>query len=116
MADFTIHRGDTVTLNVVVTASGAVYSLVGCSMWFTAKAAYSVADPGQFQKTLGSGITYTNAAQGLAQVVISPTDTSTLGNTKTLLLYDCQIKDSSGRIFTIASGNLIVLPDVTLAT
>jgi hypothetical protein len=117
MTDFTLSRGDTVDLAVVVTASGSAYSLVGCSIWFTAKSSYSLADTGaQFQKTIGSGITVTNAALGRFSVRISPADTSSLGNSKTLLVYDCQVKDASGNIYTIASGNLIILPDVTRNT
>lgn len=117
MTDFTLHRGDTVDLSFTVTASGAAYSLVGCSIWFTAKTSYALADTlATFQKKLGSGITITNAAGGTFTVRISPSDTSILGNAKTLLLYDCQIKDSSGNIYTIASGNLIFIPDVTRST
>lgn len=86
-------------------------------MWFTAK--YSYADPdlsAVFQKTLGSGIVYTNAAQGLATATLVGTDTSALAPVKVLLVYDIQVKDAGGNIFTIARGNLIVVPDVTLAT
>lgn len=113
MADFTIYRGDTVALNITITASGLAYNLTGKTMWFTAKTSYSIADPGTFQKKLGSGITVTDAANGRAQIVISASDTNSLGNSKVALVYDCQVKDSSGNIYTVASGNLIVIPDVT---
>lgn len=117
MADFTINRGDTVDLAVVVTASGSAYSLVGCTIWFTAKTSFSLADSGAtFQKKIGSGITVTSAANGRFTVRISPTDTYSLGNSKTLLVYDCQVKDASGNVYTVASGNIIVLPDVTRST
>lgn len=113
MADFTIYRGDTVALNVTITSGGLAYNLTGKSIWFTAKTSYSQADPGVFQKTLGSGITIVSAANGQCQVVIAATDTNSLGNSKTALVYDMQVKDSSGNIYTVASGNLIVVPDVT---
>lgn len=116
MADFTIYRGDTVSLNITITASGEAYNLTGKSMWFTAKTSYAVADPGTFQKTIGNGITIVSAANGRATIVISPSDTNSLGNSKTALVYDVQVKDASGNIYTVASGNLIVVPDVTRAT
>ncbi len=117
MTDFTLHRGDTIDLAHVVTASGSEYSLVGCSIWFTAKTAFSVADASAtFQKTVGNGITVTNAAKGRFTVRISPTDTYNLGNSKVLLVYDCQIVTASGAVYTVASGNLIFIPDVTRST
>jgi hypothetical protein len=117
MADFTLSRGDTIKLNVAVTASGSVYSLVGSSMWFTAKYSYSDPDSSAvFQKTIGSGITLTDAVNGKATVLILPTDTSGLANAKVMLVYDLQVKDASGNIYTVARGNLIFLPDVTLST
>lgn len=116
MADFTIYRGDTVALNITITASGLAYNLTGKTLWFTAKTSYSVADPGTFQKKIGSGITVTSAVDGRAQIVISPADTYSLGNSKTLLVYDCQVKDASGNVYTVASGNLIIVPDVTRST
>lgn len=117
MADFTLYRGDTVELNIVVTASGSAYSLTGRSLWFTAKYAYKDADAAAvFQKTIGNGITVTSASGGLATVKILATDTSSLPSSKTLLVYDLQCKDPSGNIYTLASGNLVFLPDVTKST
>lgn len=116
MADFTIYRGDTIVLNIAVTAGGVVYSLVGCNMWFTAKWAFKDLDVAAvFQKTIGSGIVLTSPANGLATITILPADTAILPNSKVLLLYDCQVKDASGKIYTVSYGNLIFLPDVTLA-
>jgi hypothetical protein len=116
VADFTMYRGDTVTINAAITASGLAYNLTGKSMWFTAKTSYSQADPGVFQKKLGSGISIVDATNGRAQIVIAASDTNSLGNSKTALVYDFQVKDSSGRIYTVASGKLIVIPDVTRST
>ena len=117
MTDFTIYRGDTVDLNINLIASGSPYSLIGASIWFTAKTSYALPDSlAQFQKTIGVGITVTDAAHGVFTVRISPADTSGLGNSKTQLVYDCQVKDAVGKIYTVASGNLIILPDVTRST
>lgn len=112
-----MYRGDTVTLNIVVSASGAVFPLTGCQMWFTAKWTYADPDISAiFQKIIGSGITITNPILGMATVVISPTDTSGLPPSKILLVWDCQVEDASGNVFTVASGNLIITPDVTITT
>lgn len=114
MSDITIYRGDTVKLNVAVTVGGVVFDLTGCTIWFTAKNLYTDADPGVFQKsTLNGGIVVTSAPNGLCQVTILPADTSGQAATKIMLLWDCQVKTSTGLIYTVASGNLIVIPDVT---
>lgn len=116
MADFQITRGDTPTFNIAVALAGAPYSLVGCSIWFTAKWAYRDLDAAAvFQKTIGSGITVTNAPLGLATATLVAGDTSFLSAVKILLVYDIQVRTAGGLTFTVARGNLIVIPDVTLA-
>jgi hypothetical protein len=118
MTDLTIYRGDTVKLNVAVTAGGAVFNLTGCTVWFTVKNQYSDPDnQSVFQKsTTNGGITITDAPNGLCQVTIANADTSGEPDTKVMLLWDCQVKDASGNIYTVNSGNLIILPDVTKTT
>lgn len=112
--NFTMTRGDTVQFSVVVTLDDVAYDLTDCSLWFTAKYKYTDDDDDAvFQKTLGDGITVTSAPQGLAAIVISPTDTDALSLIKTVLFWDLQLVDDSGNVYTIASGNLIVNPDVT---
>jgi hypothetical protein len=115
MSDLLITRGDTPTFNIAVTLSGAVYDLTGCTIWFTAKFDYANTDAqAVFQRsTLNGGIVITNGPQGLAQANLLSTDTSALANTKTMLLWDCQVKSALGQIYTVAKGNLIVEPDVT---
>lgn len=116
MPDFQITKGDTPTFNVAVTQGGSVFSLVGCSMWFTAKYAYRDLDAAAvFQKTIGAGITVTNAALGLATVTLAAIDTSPLAAVKVLLVWDLQVRTAGGKTYTVSSGNLIVFPDVTLA-
>jgi len=117
LTDFTITRGDTVTLNVAATASGAYYPLIGAQVWFTAK--YNYSDPDAlavFQKTIGSGIAVTDPVKGLMTMVILPADTAGVASVKVILVYDIQIEDFSGNVYTVASGNLIVVPDVTITT
>jgi len=117
MADFTITKGDSVSFNIVVTSGGVAFNLTGATIWMTAKLAFGDPDSSAiFQKKTGSGIVITNPANGAATITLAATDTSPLPAFKTLLLYDIQVKDQQGGIYTVASGNLIVLPDVTLAT
>lgn len=116
--DITIYRGDTVKLNMAVTSGGSFYDLTGSTIWFTAKNHFSDPDiSAVFQKsTTGGGITITNAPNGLCQVTIDPADTSGEPPTKVMLVWDAQVKDAQGRIYTVASGNLIIVPDVTITT
>jgi hypothetical protein len=115
--DFTMTRGDTVNLAAVVTQNGLPYPLTGCQMWFTAKNYYTDPDASAvFQHTIGSGITIIDATKGWAQLVISPADTAPLPASKTLLVWDLEIVDSSGNVFTAASGSILVTPDVTITT
>lgn len=118
MADITIYRGDTVKLNLYVTQGGVAFDLTSVKVWFTAKNAFADVDGSAiFQKTTsGGGIVVVAPLSGIAQVTIAPTDTDDLPNNKTSLFYDAQVKDASDNIFTVAYGNLIVLPDVTRAT
>ena len=115
--NFAMTRGDTVSFSIAVTLSGAPFDLSSCSLWFTAKNKFTDLDNAAvFQKTIGNGIVVTNAVQGLATVTILPADTNSLSLIKTILFWDLQLKDSSNNIYTINSGNLIVSPDVTLAS
>lgn len=114
---FTMYRGDTVSLLASVVANGAVYDITGAAIYFTAKWNYTDEDGSAvFQKSIGSGISVTSAVNGRFTVTISPTDTSSLPNGKHQLLWDCQMVTSQGSIYTLASGYLVVYPDVTLRT
>lgn len=116
MTDIVMKRGDTLVIDLTVTRNAAAVNLTGASLWMTAKTDFSGADPGQFQKTVGVGITITNAAGGLAQIVVAPADTDAVGATTTTFKYDIQLKEASGRVSTIQIGLLTVEPDVTRST
>ena len=114
MANITMSRGDSVVLSGSLTLGGDPYDLSGASLWFTAKTKHTDADEDAiFQKTVGDGITVVSAAQGLISVAIDPDDTSSLSAVKTQLVWDLQVVDSEGNVYTAASGYLIVNPDVT---
>jgi hypothetical protein len=107
-------RGDTVLFNIQITKNSVAFPLSGCELWFTGKYAYSDGDiAAVFQKTIGDGITITSALAGQATMALSPADTDSLPDVKTLLLYDVQLKDANDLVYTVASGSLVVTPDVT---
>lgn len=116
-----MFRGDSFVFEVnVLQADCAPQNITGWSMWFTAK--YFVADyDTQAPIKLGtisplSGITFTNALAGQAEVTIPSVATAGFPDTPTKLVYDVQVKDTTGRVFTIETGTLTVNPDVTRAT
>lgn len=112
--NFTMVRGDNVSLSGIATLSGEPYSLALCSLWFTAKYRYTDDDEtAVFQKTIGDGITVTNPTAGLFIVEIVPDDTEPVAKARTILVWDLQLMDGSGKIYTLNSGNLIINPDVT---
>ena len=117
MSNFAITRGDTVEFSASITLGGVALNITGASLWFTAKKQFIDADEDAvFQKTIGDGITVTNAASGLITIAIDPEDTEELSNVKTQLQYDLQMKDSEDKVYTVASGTLVVNPGVTTAT
>ncbi len=116
--NLTMRRGDTATYTVTVTQAGAAYNLTGSIMRFTAKWAFTDSDgDALFARTSpSSGITFTNAAGGIASVTLAPANTSTLPGSEVRLNYDIQVTDGSGNVYTVIDGLLIVLPDVSIAT
>jgi hypothetical protein len=114
VSDLTVKRGDTITLAIAAKkADGTAQSLVGKTLIFTAKDRLSDADPGVFQKAIGSGIVVDNAAGGLATVTIAPADTSGFTGPRTLL-WDIQMTDqATSDKKTLDEGKLYVRPDVT---
>lgn len=114
MANFTMTRGDTVILSGTTTLGGDPYDLSGATLLFTAKNRYTDDDADAvFQKSVGDGITVVSAAQGLFTVEIEPDDTADVPKVQTVLFWDTQVVDSESKKYTIASGKLIIKPDVT---
>jgi len=112
-----MSRGDARKWLFAVTDSGtgAAFDISGCSMWFTAKKRLSDTDLlAVFQKTVGDGITVTDALNGLGYIQLAPTDTTTLENSKTQQLeFDFQLTQGSNP-YTLAFGKLTVYGEVTL--
>jgi hypothetical protein len=115
--NLTMVRGDTPTFDIAVKKpDGTPLSLAGAQMWFTAKKSTMDTDlAAVFQKTIGSGITVTDATAGLAEVTLAAADTSALPS-RIILEYDVQVKDVIGGVYTIARGWLTVSGDITRST
>lgn len=119
MAQIQLIRGDSKVLTVSVTRSGSPYDLSGHTLRFTAKYRYSDPDSEavfQLSSSPGAGITVTNAAQGQARIEIAPVHTQNLPAVRTRLVYDLQLTDGGGGVYTVDIGEIIVLPDVTITT
>lgn len=116
--NFNLVRGDSYEMTFEVKdRNEVVINMTGYTVWMTAKNYISDVDlSAVFQKTLSSGITLTNATLGQVRVVLSPTDTSSLGDVTSYLHYDIQMKNGSGQIFTIIKGVITVTPDITRST
>lgn len=121
--NFTMFRGDSRSLTVAALQPDGVtpQDLTGWSLWFTGKLA--ILDPDMsavFQRTIGSGITVTDAAAGLATVALAPASTDSLMATGTAtsvdLFCDLQGKDGSGDVATLATGKITVLAEITRTT
>ena len=111
-----MFRGDHETVNLRFTKDGVKQNITGWSIYFTAKRKLTDTDPQAiFQKntTSGSGVTITDAANGLAEVAVVPVDTSGLEDTEVSLICDVQAKDASSQVATTGYVNLVVQPDVS---
>lgn len=107
----TMYRGNTAKWDAAVTLGGAPVDLTGITgLWFTVKR--STDSAALFQKSIGSGITVTNAAGGLARITFSPADTTSLPPRQVPLEYDLEY-ESGGEVYTLARGRLTVEPDIT---
>jgi hypothetical protein len=112
MQILTMFRGNTKKLDAALTLGGVAIDLTTKSLYFTVKL-----DPTStsnlFQKSIGAGITLTNAVGGLAQIVIDPADTTGLASNQKRLWFDLEYV-SGTEIYTVADGRLVVNPDITV--
>jgi hypothetical protein len=131
MADRQMSRGDTLLFTLQVlqppplppsTPSDGIQlptNITGYTMWFTVK--YYVTQPDsqavwQSGNVLPlTGIIFTQPLSGIAQVTMPPIATRRFPDGPVALVYDVQIKDTAGNIFTVESGTITVNPDVTSA-
>lgn len=114
MATYTAYRGDTFSLSLSFTLDAVAYDLTGATVWFTIKSTYAALldTTALVQKSTGNGITNVSAPAGTAVLVASAADMNTLPVNRKLL-YDIQIVDSTGKVYTTELGTITILPEVT---
>jgi hypothetical protein len=111
MTDLTLIQGDDAIYDVIVTEDGVAVPL-DTIQWAAFTAKRSVRDTDEealLRKDLGAGIT--NDADGL-HLSFDSADTRDLV-APVGLVWDVMIRDSGGRVHTVAGGNLYLLADVT---
>ena len=117
-------RGDTFIKAWYVSQNGSAYNLTGNSgIRFTAK--WRPSDPDSaavFSYTSAPNVVVTSATGGLITTTISPAATRSLAGSTSpdsvvpiILVYDLQVTDSSSNVFTVAIGQLQVMPDISIA-
>jgi|SRR6478609_8294558 len=116
-ANISIYHGDTYEETWTLKQADGVtpYNLSGAKVWMTVKTAYSVADPGSLQiSSPASGIVFTDIPNGVINMTITAAQSAALA--VQTYVYDIQIKDVAGKIFTLTSGTFTVNPEVTITT
>lgn len=106
--NYTIYAGDTVELLVAVTDSitGLAKNITGATIkWVLYNERTQAA---VVNKTTSSGIAITDAAGGLYTVTVSALETATL--TPEAFYHESEVTDSSGRVSTVFTGHIVVLP------
>jgi hypothetical protein len=97
-------------------ANSVPFNLTGAEIWFTAKSSIPLPDVAAVfelnNMTLG-GVAILTAASGTFSVTGSPQATLTFPDSRVLLYFDQQVKDSTGRVSTVEVGHLEVFPDTT---
>lgn len=119
MSSIQIRRGDTWPKRLTITQGGPVNLANVSQIWMTfrrkpAKPGVDTDDTSAvLQVTLGSGITVFDAAEGEADVALTPAQTSLL--VKDSYYFDVQIKMNTGEIFTTDDGYATILDQATLS-
>jgi len=103
-----IIRGDTTVYTVSFKDGSTAVNITGHTVFFTVKRRITDTDTNALiSKTV---TTHSNAAGGITQVALSPTETTVATGTH---VYDLQLKDAAGNIFSSHQGTCKVLADVT---
>lgn len=114
MSERQMYRGDTFVFDVQVVKNNVPQDITGWTMWFTAKYSYPDQDSqAAVQQSTGDGIAYTFPLAGKAEITVAPIKTRGFPDGPVTLVYDVQVKDLLGSIFTVDAGTLLVIPDVT---
>lgn len=112
MADLTATKGDTWPITVTITDSaGAAVDITGGKLYFTVKTKYSDADS-------DAVITMTQTSHDSPTNGISSfdvTSTSTINVNEGTYVFDLQLKDVTGQIFTVKRGTILVNSHATIS-
>jgi hypothetical protein len=110
----TKYRGDTDVWPVACKqGDGSVLNVSSGTLWFTIKSSTRLADAQAVaQKTIGDGITVNDGPTGEITVTLSPADTSGV-YAPSVLKWGLQYVTTGDQVFTLATGDLQVDPDVT---
>ena len=110
MGNLSITRGDDVTLDFTVTTGGVAVDLTGATLQFLVKTLPTDTDANAiFTKTVGSGITVTDATAGIGEIAFTQANTISLsGGTR---YYAFTMKKSSV-VTTLDQGAFIILNNV----
>lgn len=121
MAALTIYQGKDFIENLpVLNPDGSAYDLTGATLWFTVKLRSDQSQDDALASIklyrivggLGDGITVTVPATGIATISMTAAQTEplTIGES---YVYDLQVKDTTGRVFTAFLDALYVSRPVT---
>lgn len=103
MARLKINRGTTYTRSLQFQRNGVAESLVGSTVRFTAKTSEYDTDTTDATAAITKNVTDGNA-QGEANIVLAPADTSELAPGK--YYYDIKVKDASGNVYKVDEGTI----------
>ncbi len=119
-----VMRGDSIQVDYQVFGPDGVtpFSLVGAKVYGTIKrqtsdtdaAALSRVDSSGTSTPTGGAVTVTDAANGLVTVRHPTGATTALEAGIGLLVYDVQVRDANGRVFTVDHGTITLVPDCTI--
>jgi len=112
MSDLSLQYGSRRILDVAVTDdAGDAIDVTGSAFHFTVKADWLTDDADAvISLSVGDGIEVTGAAGGLAEITINEADWSSIANEPAQFIYGLSERDSSDRVWRLATGTLLVTP------
>lgn len=103
-----VYQGDTLLIDMTVRDNaGAPKSLVGATIKYAVGYKPGIGQPSIFQKTVGSGIAITDAANGAFTITVAAADTQALKGAA--YYHECEVTDAAGVKHTVMTGTLTVL-------
>lgn len=109
-------RGDTYTRTFYCILDGQPFDLTGSFLRMTFKWSLKDQDNEAFLilTSPNNGMQILDAASGKASFTILPNQTSNLPGVKVELYYDIQVTDAASRVYTVAYGKFIIVPDASI--